>query len=556
MAAAAVALPWAVASNICCERCPDSHGLSADVTLSFTVRLPGGALAAALAGTPWQPEPQEEHEPYSFAAGGAASPAVWPEAAPAAPSSPPQRPSPDRTLVANPSVSVVASPILPADEDGGRLCSTPPARVAVPLRAPSSSPAHRGGDEISPEPEVAFLAEAGEQGSSGFDPFEQLDAERASPSGRSRSGSRTRLAGVATRFQPFSTIRTGTAVDNEGSVAEDAIAPLHPQPRQRELAVLRGHSSCVSAVAWSPDGSRLATASTRHTLCIWQDSGPEIWQWEPLKTLRLPTDGFTSLAWCPEGTGLAAGSMDRTVRVWQAPEYLDGDPRRWEAASVLKGHSEGVRAVAWARETRRLLSGSDDSTARVWQPCLHDPWEWELAATLRGHDGGVRAVAWSHSGSKAATGGQDGTCCVWFLDDALEDHWCLMATLRSHIAGLRAVAWSPDDAFLATASEDRTVLLSACDASEPAQWYVAETLRGHSDTVRAVAWSPDGTQICTGGDEGAVCIWAAPDAEGATSCWELRKTLLGHSQRVHSVAWSPDGERLLTGGADRTVRLW
>ncbi|MBL8877823.1 MAG: protein kinase [Phycisphaerales bacterium] len=76
-------------------------------------------------------------------------------------------------------------------------------------------------------------------------------------------------------------------------------------------ARLRGHSADVFAVAWSPDGKRLATAG--------RDQGIRIWDtqtWQEVAILRGHSSYVWSLAFSPDGTQLASGSGDYTVRLW------------------------------------------------------------------------------------------------------------------------------------------------------------------------------------------------------------------------------------------------
>jgi WD40 repeat protein len=66
-----------------------------------------------------------------------------------------------------------------------------------------------------------------------------------------------------------------------------------------------------------------------------------------------------SLAWSPDGSRLASGSSDKTVQVWEAGS---GQPLR-----TYNGHAGVVSAVAWSPGGSRLASGSGDKTVQVCQ---------------------------------------------------------------------------------------------------------------------------------------------------------------------------------------------
>ncbi|MFF5227730.1 pentapeptide repeat-containing protein [Dactylosporangium sp. NPDC000521] len=304
------------------------------------------------------------------------------------------------------------------------------------------------------------------------------------------------------------------------------LAPLLPSEQSRLSGittprVATGHTGSVNAVAWSPDGTRLATGSGDRSVRVW-DAVTGIQQVQ----LAGHTDWVRSVVWSPDGTRVATGSDDRSVRVWDAMSGAE--------ELRLSGHDSWVNAVAWSPDGTRLATGSGDRSVRVW-----DAVSGAEERRFSDHGSWVNAVAWSPDGLRLASAGDDRSVQVWDAVTGAEE-----LRLVGHADWVRSVAWSPDGTRLATGSDDSSVRV--WDAVTG-----AEELRfsGHDSPVNAVVWSPDGTRVATGSDDRGVRVWDA--VSGAE---ELRFS--GHDSWVSAVAWSPDGTRLATGGGDRSVRVW
>ena len=120
-----------------------------------------------------------------------------------------------------------------------------------------------------------------------------------------------------------------------------------------EQHTLVGHRDVVNSVAWSPDGTRLATGSRDGTANVWDAAGGR-----ELLTLRGHAGPVLSVAWSPDGQRLATGNQDGMARVWDATGGRE--------LLALMGDTGPVRSVSWSRDGTRLATGGDDNTARVW----------------------------------------------------------------------------------------------------------------------------------------------------------------------------------------------
>src|SRR5215216_2592849 len=88
-----------------------------------------------------------------------------------------------------------------------------------------------------------------------------------------------------------------------------------PVPGLTLRHVLRGHTGWIGRIAWSPDGSYLASPSEDKTIRMWDTSSGQC-----VHTLEGHTDTVHSVAWSPDGQRLASASQDQTIRIWETAE--------------------------------------------------------------------------------------------------------------------------------------------------------------------------------------------------------------------------------------------
>ena len=185
----------------------------------------------------------------------------------------------------------------------------------------------------------------------------------------------------------------------------------------------------VSGVAWSPDGTRIASACYDEFVRI-----HEVRNGEQLLCINSHQDELNAVVWSPDGQTLATAGGQ-----WDKPQPI----KLWDTSSgkllrQLKGHNAEIKALAYAADGR-LASLSLDGTARIW-----DPTAARQLHLLQDPPNKLTGLAFNN---RHLACGADTRIHVWDSTTGT-----LHRTLEGHRQRINCLALSPDGATLASAA--------------------------------------------------------------------------------------------------------
>jgi WD40 repeat protein len=307
------------------------------------------------------------------------------------------------------------------------------------------------------------------------------------------------------------------------TASDDRTARLWDGRTGEVLATLAGHPGAVVSAAFSPDGLRIVTASKNGDAA---HGDARLWDGrtgEPLGTLAGHTWGVEGAAFSPDGSHIITEGADGTARLW--------DGKTGKPLATLAGHGSAVASAAFSPDSSRIVTASQNYTPRIW-----DAATGKVIANLAGHKDAVWSAVFSHDGSRIVTASGDSTARLW--DGTGQP----LATLVGHTSSVTRAVFSPDGSRVVTASLDYTARLWDGRTGEP-----LATLAGSTTPVTWAAFSPDGSRIITG--DNTARLW-----DGRTG--ELLATLAEQRSTVRSAVFSPDGSSIVIASHDHTAKIW
>ncbi len=299
------------------------------------------------------------------------------------------------------------------------------------------------------------------------------------------------------------------------------------------------HANWVSAVAWSPDGTRIASSGGDATVRIWNPANGNNILTYHRQAGRLSE--VLAVAWSPDSTRIASGGNRATVQVWNASTK--------QMLAEYDGHSKfagvpyaaHVFWAAWSPDGERIASTSInlglDKAVHIWNAATGN-----LLRKLDLHVGwfdtsSAGGIAWSPDGTRIAAS-MTGEVRIYNSTTGTK-----LLSYKQQPGYISAIVWSPDGERIASMDGNSVHVWNVATGS----FYYA--YRNHTDSLRDVAWSPNGRYLASSSNDCTVQIWTASNGTRIF-------TYTGHSDEVGAISWAPNSQRIASASTDKSVHIW
>jgi WD40 repeat protein len=327
----------------------------------------------------------------------------------------------------------------------------------------------------------------------------------------------------------------------------------------KELATWTGTGGGAADLDWSPDGARaVVTPNGRTSVTFTDGQKPEratftervAYVFDPatgrdLVHLRRHDDKVVSARFSPDGTKIVTASWDATARIWDAVSGKE--------LHVLKGHTNALLTALFSPDGKRVLT----VCSQQWRTAFNRNPETGKAPPDQdpNADPGPQTRPFRVGGTSSGMSGGS----VRTPDPAFARLWDADTGKQvGELALDRRVGWrygNPPQPLAAAYSPDGVQMAIGFDTGVVGVWAAAGgsaqyLFQEPMNRVEAVAFSPDGYTLAAVGGGGSVVVWDVTTGK-------RERQFEGHgTYTVTDVRFSPDGRRLVTAAADRTARVW
>lgn len=255
------------------------------------------------------------------------------------------------------------------------------------------------------------------------------------------------------------------------------------------LANLMGQIGKVTAVAFSPDGQYLASASgapgTAGEVRLYDVPSTGLPDQKPKYVLSAHADLIYDVTFSPDSKMLATTGYDRLIKLW---DIMTGKEIR-----VLKDHSDTVYSLSFSPDGKLLASGAADRAVKVW-----DVASGKRLYSLGESTDWVYAIAWSPDGRHLAAGGVDKSIRIW---EASASGGRVVQSVFAHEEPVTKLVYSKDGKTLYSVSEGRS--MKSWDAERMVERH---TYPAQPEAILCLAVRPDHSQLAIGRYDGALVL--------------------------------------------------
>ena len=360
----------------------------------------------------------------------------------------------------------------------------------------------------------------------------------------------------------------GVYAITRGKVAggrRDGKIQLWDTTAHKELSTLRGHidlslqpldkpsrresrsKNQVLAVAFSPDGTRLASGSMDKMVRLWDLTNRDEWI-----TLQKHTGWTNVLAFSADGEMLASGSTDKTVQLWNT---ATGEP-----LATFTGHIDGITALAFSPDGSMLASGSTDGMIRFWHTETGDP----LADRITGHTQLVKAATFFEDSSTLASVTFNGVITFWDVKTSQK------STIQAagHRDWFPTLAFSPDGTKLVSVGAEGTTVFGTTFGYPTSTWSPDRLIRltdvktgrelatlPYGRGAKELTFSPDSKTVAFSG-LGEIRLWNTETGDEQAIPLADLGAGIHNIPTVLALAFSPDGRWLISGTQGGEIQMW
>ncbi|MCY4403072.1 MAG: sigma-70 family RNA polymerase sigma factor [Candidatus Poribacteria bacterium] len=227
-------------------------------------------------------------------------------------------------------------------------------------------------------------------------PVESHTAEKPYPAGKNRTGMSSGGVNGTVIFSQDGNILAASQNSNDPTKDNRSTILLWEvweDTRSQKHIILKGHRKRINALAFTPNGHRIASGSDDGTIRLWDAS-------TGTQMLSLTAKNTNTLAFSMDGKILASVNSSPKIQLW--------DISTGKQLTSLKSQGDNITTLTFSPDNKTLASGSLNGAIELWDISTGRQLE-----SLRGHSYRISELVFSSDGKTLASGGSDGDIFIW-----------------------------------------------------------------------------------------------------------------------------------------------